>query len=161
MSAARAELDYRPPGRGVYDPGGLAGDGALIVHHRQQRRLGELGLREWRGHAQDWLVRKVGRPLRHRPHVAGEAEGSEVVEESRPDVRECDVALQPVDVVVAETERFEVGQRRIETCRDQAAAIAGKSPDEQLEGRGQLMMNRNLADGSLPISSLITRSVTM
>ena len=57
----------------------LRGDKRFEMQKIDQPRFHELRLGEWRGYAKDGLVSEKNGPFRHRVHVAGEAEGGEIL----------------------------------------------------------------------------------
>ena len=133
VGAAHAEVDQLAPAPREDDARGLRGDQRLQVDDVQQAALGELRLRQGRGHAKDRFVGEEHGALGHRVDVAGEAELAQARQQF---VGEAPLARQPVDFAVGERERLEEVERLLESGRDQETALSGQLAHEQLEHRG-------------------------
>ena len=103
------------------------------MHDVDQSGLDQLRLRQRRGDAQDRLVGKEHRALRHGMHVAGEAQGGKIVEHP---LSEAAAAFEPGDVLLRKTQRFEKIERLLEPGRHQEAPPRRQLAHEELEHRG-------------------------
>ena len=74
-----AEFADRAPAGGADDAVGLRGDEGLMIQREQEKGLDELGLDGRRPDGEEGLAGENGGTLRHRPNIAGEAEGLQIL----------------------------------------------------------------------------------
>src|SRR5262245_15792472 len=108
MSAPRPEFDYSTALRRLDDAGGLGRYQGLKIDRREQIGLDYLSFDQRRGHPQQRLARERHSPFGHRPHVAGEAEVAQVVEEFRRDMTEGWQPSQILDLAGRKTQAPQV-----------------------------------------------------
>ena len=136
LCAARAKFQHRPALGRARDAVGLGGDQALVVERQQQERLDELRLNGRRADRHDRLAREDGRPLRHGPDIAGEAEVSEVVEEAL--VKHLPAA-QILDILLIKTQLADIFDCLLQTGRDGKAAVVRHGAEEDVEIRDAVL----------------------
>ena len=138
MRAAQSKIHEQLTGSSKHHSRRLRGDQRLKVQNVNESGFQQLRLGQWRGHAQDWLVGKKYRPLRHRMHVSSEAKLGKVVEQS---FAKSAAACQPVYILGRKPDILEEGKRLFEPRRDQGAATGWKLAHEEFEdGRLRLAM---------------------
>ncbi len=94
------------------------------------RDFDELRLRQRRGDADERLVGKAHGAFGDRVHVAGEAEGGEIVEQV---LAEAAAVFEPRKFLVGEAQVFQIIERVLEAGGEQEAATIRQPPHEELE----------------------------
>ena len=116
------------------DAGGLRGHQRRERDRREQVGLDELGLFDRCLDAQHRLPGEHRGSFAHRPHVAGEMEALQVLEETvRQPAKRLDAA-EGRDLLLAEVQTEQVRQSRFETRGKEEIAPWGKLPEPQFEG---------------------------
>ena len=132
VRGAQAEIGEVLAGRRQHHARGLRRDQRLEMQDVDQPRFDQLRLRQRRGDADQRLVGKADAAFGDRMHVAGEAEGGQIIEQV---FAEASGALEPVDLGFGKLQRFEIIERVGEPGREQKAAPRRQPPHEELEHR--------------------------
>ncbi|GBD10337.1 hypothetical protein HRbin22_02605 [Candidatus Thermoflexus japonica] len=130
MGPAQGEIHHPPPPRRDDAAGGLGGDHRLKVNLIDHIGLGDLGLDDRRGDLQDGLIGEHQRPFRNRPHLPGEAEGRQVIQEG---AGEDPGGLQVGQGLRREAEILQKTKHVFQPGGHQESAFRGEIAHEQAE----------------------------
>ncbi len=98
--------------------------------HQQHEGLDELGLNGGGADGEDGLPGEDGSALRHRPDVAGEAEGAQIVQKV---LAEAALGPQVGDVLLGEAQVLDIVDDLLQTGRNGKAAPVGHIAEEDIE----------------------------
>ena len=138
MRAPRPEFHHVAAQRRLHHPRRLGRDGGLEPDHRQQVRLRNLRLDHRRPHRQEWLAGEYRRALRHREHVAGEAQSSQHFEKRLAGVLELRNAAQVRNLLRRDAEVEQVFDGLRESGGQDEIAVVRQAPHGEFEGRAIL-----------------------